>query len=93
MVAAFAAAVLVKPPSGFFGSLAGFLPRRMRSPFAILAVGLVLMLPMVLDGGLQLVSAYSSGALQRVVTGVLYGIGQAGLVIGFVALAFRVIKG
>lgn len=93
MVAAFGAAVVVKPPSGFFPSLAAFLPRRMRSPFAILAVGLALMLPMVLDGGLQLVTAYVSGTPQRFVTGFVYGIGQAGLVIGFVALALRVSEG
>lgn len=85
MVAAFGAAVVVKPPSGFFPSLAAFLPRRMRSQFAVLGVGLVLMFPMVVDGGLQLMSAYVSGTPQRVTTGFLYGIGQAGLVIGLVA--------
>ena len=43
------------------------------------------MLPMVLDGGLQLVTAYVSATPQRVVTGFLYGIGQAGIVIGIAA--------
>lgn len=85
MAAAFAAAVLVAPSGGFFGSLSRFLPRRLRSAAAVLALGLVLMLPMVFDGGLQLVTGYVSGTPQRVATGFLYGIGQAGIVIGIAA--------
>ncbi|MEN6342698.1 MAG: DUF2085 domain-containing protein [Methanospirillum sp.] len=87
MTAAFGAAVVVRPPSGFFPSLGAFLPRRFRSPSSVLAVGLGLMFPMVLDGGLQIVTAYVSATPQRVATGFLYGIGQAGIVIGLVAFA------
>jgi uncharacterized membrane protein len=86
MVAAFGAAVLVRPPAGFVPALGAFLPRRLRTPLAVLAVGLALMLPMALDGGLQLVTAYVSGTPLRVATGLLYGIGQAGVAIGLVAV-------
>lgn len=85
MASAFAAAVLVVPRGGFFASLSAFLPERLRSPAGVLAVGIVLMLPMVLDGGLQLVTAYTSATPQRVATGLLYGIGQAGIVIEIAA--------
>lgn len=85
MAAAFAAAVLVAPRGGFFASLSAFLPRVLRSPAGVLAAGLVLLLPMVLDGGLQLATAYVSATPQRVATGFLYGIGQAGIVIGIAA--------
>ncbi len=85
MAAAFAAAVIVAPAGGFIPSLSAFLPRRLRSAPVLLLVGLALMLPMVIDGGLQLVSAYVSATPQRVMTGFLYGIGQAGIVIGCAA--------
>ena len=85
MAAAFALAVLVVPRGGFVASLSAFLPERLRSTAGVLAVGLLLMLPMVLDGGLQLVTAYVSATPQRIVTGFLYGIGQAGIVIGTAA--------
>jgi uncharacterized membrane protein len=85
MLAAFGAAVALEPRGGFVESLGAFLPRRLRSRTGVLAVGLALMLPMVLDGGLQLVTVYVSAAPQRVVTGFLYGIGQAGIVIGISA--------
>jgi uncharacterized membrane protein len=85
MAAAFALAVLVAPRGGFVASLSAFLPERLRSTAGVLAVGLLLMLPMVLDGGLQLVTTYVSATPQRVLTGFLYGIGQAGIVIGTAA--------
>ena len=66
MAAAFALAVLVVPRGGFVASLSAFLPERLRSTAGVLAVGLLLMLPMVLDGGLQLVTAYVSATPQRV---------------------------
>ena len=80
-----AAAVVVAPRGGFVASLSSFLPGRLRSAAGVLAVGLVLVLPMVVDGGLQLVTAYVSATPLRVATGLLYGIGQAGVVIGCVA--------
>jgi uncharacterized membrane protein len=82
MAAACAGAVLVAPHWGFFASFSAFLPVRLRSTAGALAVGLLLMLPMVLDGGLQLVTVYVSATPQRVLTGFLYGIGQAGILIG-----------
>lgn len=85
MLAAFGAAVALGPRGGFVESLGAFLPRRLRSRAGVLAVGFALMLPMVLDGGLQLVRVYVSATPQRVVTGFLYGIGQAGIVIGISA--------
>lgn len=85
MAAAFAAAVVVAPRGSFVASLSSFLPGRLRSAVGVLAVGLVLVLPMVVDGALQLVTAYVSATPQRVTTGLLYGIGQAGVVIGCVA--------
>lgn len=86
MVAALAAAVLVAPRGGFVTALSAFLPGRLRSRAGVLATGVALMLPMVLDGGLQLATAYVSATPQRLLTGFLYGIGQAGVVIGLVAL-------
>ncbi len=85
MAAAFAGAVAISPPSGFFASLGAFLPRWFRTPAGVLAIGLVLMLPIVLDGGLQLVTPYVSATPQRVLSGLLYGIGQGGLAIGIIA--------
>ena len=85
MAAAFAAAVLVAPRGGFVAALSAFLPGRLRSPAGVLAVGVVLVLPMVLDGGLQLATPYVSATPQRLLTGFLYGIGQAGVVIGLAA--------
>jgi len=92
MVAAFGAAVAVRPQGGFFLSLGMFLPRRCRSPIIVLAVGLAFMLPMVLDGGLQFISGYISAAPQRLATGFLYGIGQAGIVIGLVAIILQQVQ-
>lgn len=85
MVAALAAAVLVAPRGGFVTALSAFLPGRLRSRAGVLATGVALMLPMVLDGGLQLATAYVSATPQRLLTGFLYGIGQAGVVIGLAA--------
>jgi len=86
IVAALCAAVAVRPRGGFFSPLGAFLPSRLRSPPAVLTVGLALMLPMVLDGSLQLVTTYVSAMPQRLVTGFLFGIGYAGIVIGIVAM-------
>jgi len=85
MIVGFCVAVVVNPPNGFFPSLGAFLPRRFRSRYSILATGLLLMLPMAIDGGLQLVTTYVSATPQRLITGFLYGIGVAGIVIGSVA--------
>ena len=85
MVAALAAAVLVAPRGGFVTALSAFLPGRLRSRAGVLAFGVALMLPMVLDGGLELATAYVSATPQRLLTGFLYGIGQAGVVIGLAA--------
>jgi uncharacterized membrane protein len=57
MAGSFAAAVLVAPLGGFIASLSVFPPERLRSRAGTLAAGLVLMLSMSLDGGLQLVTA------------------------------------
>ncbi len=85
MAAAFAAAVLVAPRGGFVASLSAFLPERLRSTAGVLAVGLLLMLPMVLDGGLQTRDGLRLGHAATRGTGFLYGIGQAGIVIGIAA--------
>lgn len=85
MTAAFGASVALAPSGGFVDSLGAFLPRRLRSRAGVLAVGLALTLPMVLDGGLQIVTVYVSAAPQRVATGFLYGIGQAAVIIGISA--------
>lgn len=85
MAAAFAATLLVAPRGGFFTSLSAFLPGRFRSAAGVLTVGLVLMLPMAVDGWLQLVTVYVSATPQRIGTGFLYGLGQAGIIIGIVA--------
>jgi len=93
MTLAFGAAALVPPPPGFFASLGHFLPRRLRGRAGVLTAGIALVLPMVLDGGLQLVTPYVSTTPVRVLTGLLYGVGQGGLAIGVVgwltALAAR----
>lgn len=92
MALVFGAAVVILPPFGFFASLGPFLPRRLRGRAGALAVGLVLMLPMVLDGGLQLMTPYVSTTPVRVITGLLYGIGQGGLVIASVAWLGAVLR-
>ncbi len=85
MAAALAAAVLVAPRGGFVAALSAFLPGRLRSRAGVLAIGIALVLPMVLDGGLQLATTYVSDTPQRLLTGFLYGVGQAGVVIGLAA--------
>lgn len=79
---ALSAAVAFKPRGGFFPSLGVFLPCRFRSPVAIFAFGVVLIVPMAIDGSLQLVTTYSSAVPQRLITGFLYGIAFAGMQIG-----------
>lgn len=93
MTLAFGAAVVVSPPPGFFASLGPFLPRRLRGRMGVLVVGIALMLPMVLDGGLQLTTPYVSTTPVRVLTGFLYGIGQGGLVIGLVGSMAALLRG
>lgn len=85
VMAGLCAAVAVRPRGGFFTALGAFLPLRLRSRAGVLAVGLALMLPMSIDGSLQLVSPYLSATPQRLVTGLLFGIGYAGIVIGATA--------
>ena len=85
MTAALAAAAIIAPRGGFVGALSAFLPGRLRSRAGVLVVGVALMLPMVLDGGLQLATPYVSATPQRLLTGFLYGIGQAGIVVGLAA--------
>jgi uncharacterized membrane protein len=70
---------------GFLRLTLGFLPERIRSTADRLVVGLLLMLPMVLDSRLQLVTGYVSATPQRVITGFPYGIGQSGIVVGIAA--------
>lgn len=52
-----------------------------------LALGLLV--PMVLDGGLQALTPYESGNLRRLVTGLLFGYGLAALFLCSTMWAFR----
>lgn len=49
----------------------------------------VLMVPMVLDGGIQMFTPYESGNLRRVVTGALFGFGLTDLFLVSTAAVFR----
>jgi uncharacterized membrane protein len=89
IVIASCAAVVVQPKGGFFSALGAFLPSRLRSQPAILAVGLALMLPMAIDGSLQLITTYISATPQRLATGFLFGIGYIGLAIGCVSMFWQ----
>ena len=50
---------------------------------------LVLMIPMVLDGGIQMFTAYESGNVRRLITGILFGFGLTDLFLLSTAAAFR----
>ena len=57
-----------------------------RPPLWIL---LVLMAPMVLDGGVQMLTPYESGNLRRLITGGLFGFGLTELFLLSTAAVFR----
>lgn len=73
------------------GELAGILLCLVRAPFVLPSVplALVLMIPMVLDGGLQALTPYESGNLRRLLTGLLFGYGLTALFLISTAWAFR----
>ncbi len=56
-------------------------------------VGLALLLPAALDGGLQLATRYRSGPARRLVTGVTAGFGQALVALGLLAPALGLPRG
>lgn len=78
------ATIIVQPRGNFFSSLYVFLPPRIRSRSAVIIAGLALMLPMVIDGSLQLVTSYISSTPQRLITGFFFGIGYTGIIIGII---------
>lgn len=53
------------------------------------ALSLVLMLPMVLDGGMQALTRYESGNGRRLVTGILFGYALINLFLLSTSAAFR----
>ena len=59
------------------GELAGILLCLLSAPFALPPAlpALGLLVPMVLDGGIQALTPYESGNLRRLVTGTLFGFG------------------
>lgn len=57
-----------------------------RPPLWVLAV---LMVPMVLDGGIQMFTPYESGNLRRLITGMLFGFGLTQLFLCSTAAVFR----
>ena len=63
------------------GELAGILLGLISAPFVLppVPLALVLMIPLVLDGGLQALTPYESGNLRRLVTGLLFGYGLTAL--------------
>lgn len=73
------------------GELLGILAGLITCPFwhPSLPVLLALMIPMVLDGGVQMLTAYESGNLRRLVTGALFGFGLAELFLLSTAAVFR----
>ncbi len=73
------------------GELLGIITGLVSCPFAHppLAVLLALMVPMVLDGGVQMATAYESGNFRRLVTGALFGFALAELFILSTAAVFR----
>ena len=52
-------------------------------------LSLALMLPMVLDGGIQLLTPYESGNLRRLVTGTLFGYALVSLFFTSTAAVFQ----
>ncbi|KQC05376.1 MAG: hypothetical protein APR53_07860 [Methanoculleus sp. SDB] len=93
MTALAGAALVVRPRRGFFAYAGGFLPKTRNPRLLVIATGICLGLPMVIDGTMQLATPYESTALIRIVTGFLYGIGQAGFLLAFVAGADARIDG
>ncbi|MBN1193750.1 MAG: DUF2085 domain-containing protein [Methanomicrobiaceae archaeon] len=85
MTALAGAALIVRPRRGFFAYAGGFLPKTRHPRLLVIATGICLGLPMVIDGTLQLATPYDSTAIVRTVTGFLYGIGQAGFLLAVVA--------
>lgn len=73
------------------GELVGILLCLLSAPFFLPPVPLALglLVPMVLDGGLQALTPYESGNLRRLVTGLLFGYGLAALFLESTAWAFR----
>jgi uncharacterized membrane protein len=89
MTLAFGAAAVVRPKGGFFSYLTEFFPASLRGSghirIVILLAGAALCTPLVLDGSLQLFTAYESTPAVRTITGILYGIAKAGLLLGILA--------
>ena len=73
------------------GELVGILLCLVSAPFALPPVPptVAIMLPMVLDGGLQALTSYESGNLRRLVTGVLFGYGLTALFLSSTLWMFR----
>lgn len=73
------------------GELVGILLCLLSAPFFLPPVPLALglLVPMVLDGGLQALTPYESGNLRRLVTGLLFGYGLAALFLESTTWAFR----
>ena len=69
----------------------GILLCLLSAPFFLPPVPLALglLVPMVLDGGLQALTPYESGNLRRLVTGLLFGCGLAALFLESTTWAFR----
>ena len=55
-------------------------------PLAVLAT---LLVPMAVDGGVQMFTAYESGNFRRLITGTLFGFGLAELFLLSTAAVFR----
>jgi uncharacterized membrane protein len=89
MAALFLLAVMRKPGGGFFQYLWGLFFDREAPAWmiylAILGGGMVLGLPMVVDGYLQLFTSYESTMPVRLITGFCYGVMQGGLALGLIA--------
>lgn len=73
------------------GELAGIILCLLSAPFLLPPVSLALglLVPMVLDGGLQALTPYESGNLRRLVTGLLFGYGLAALFLRSTVWAFQ----
>lgn len=73
------------------GELAGLLLAAALLPFWRLALPwcILLMCPMLLDGGLQALTAYESNNIKRFITGLLFGFGLAALFVKTSAWAFE----
>ena len=73
------------------GELAGILGCLLSAPFLLPSVPLALglLIPMVLDGGLQALTPYESGNLRRLVTGLLFGYGLTALFLCSTVWVFR----